>query len=188
MNFKVLENDYAIYIRRFQDLCILVSAYGYPRIQANWAVYTRTRPSTQEMANAEYPLTMTDVSNKVEYLAVDIVSQAPPGKDNESRDQSGSPEGKSCGNKRVRTRKTYQGSNSKCLFRKLHHPLTTLCHTCRRCNRLNHFAKQCHEETKLEAPVRVQDPAGNKKVCFGCGSQGHYRRECLETSQTSGQG
>ena len=55
MSCKVLRNDYAIYIRRFQDLCILVSAYGYPRIQADWAVHTRIRPSTARDGERSIP-------------------------------------------------------------------------------------------------------------------------------------
>ena len=95
MNSKVLESDYAIYIRQFRDLCILVSAYGYPRIQADWAVYIRgLDPRLQEMVNAVYSLTMTGDSNKDEYLAADILSQASPGKDNKSWDQSSSSQDK----------------------------------------------------------------------------------------------
>jgi len=41
-------------------------------------------PRLQEMANAVYSLTMTGDSNKDEYLAADILSQASPGKDNKS--------------------------------------------------------------------------------------------------------
>ena len=51
-------------------------------------------PRLREMANAVYPLTMQRVSNKVEYSAVDILSQTPLGKDNKSWDQSSSSQDK----------------------------------------------------------------------------------------------
>jgi len=188
MDLRMLGNDYAAYTHRFQELCILVPHIGTPESRQVEQYIRGLDPRLQEVATAVYPPTMQNVLNKVECLADDILSQAPPGKDNKSRDQSGSSEGKGCGNNRTRTERSYHGSLPECQICGSHHPPTLPCTTCHRCNRLGHYARHCHEKTRLEAPVRVQDPTVNKRACRECGSQDHPWKACLKPGRTSGQG
>ena len=184
---RMLGNDYATYSRRFQDLCILVPHMVNTESKRIEQFIRGLDPQLQEMARAVYPHTMRNVLNRVEWLADDVLSQAPSRKDCKDRDQPGHYGGKSRGDKRSRTRKTYGGPYPECLLCGLHHPSTIPCSTCHRCNRLGHFARHCQEKTRLAAPVRVQDPTVNKRACCECGSQSHHQKACLEPDYASGQ-
>ena len=101
MNLRMLGNDYATYIRQFQELRILVPHLISSESERIEQFIRGLDPQLQGMARAAYPFTMQNVLNRVEWLADDILSQAPPRGNVENRDQSGSSKDKSCGNKRT---------------------------------------------------------------------------------------
>ena len=188
MDLRMLGNDYAAYTRRFQDLCILVPHMGAPESRQIDLFIRGLDPRLQGVARTAYPLTMQNVLDRVEPLASDILSQAPPKSDDKDRNRSGYFGRKSRTNKHTKSGKTYGGSYPECLVCRLHHPVTIPCSTCHLCNRLGHIAKDCHEEIRLETPVRVQDPTVNKRACYECGSQDHRWKACLKPGRASGQG
>jgi hypothetical protein len=81
-----------------------------------------------------------------------------------------------------------KGSSSRCARCTLSHQKEVLCPNCYRCNRLGHLAWSCHEETRLETPVRVKDPTVNRMACFECGSQDHVQKACPQRNGSAGQG
>ena len=139
------------------------------------------------MAAATYPLTIQDVMAKVDWLADDIMKQVPQKENIRTKEQPGNLGGTGSRNGKARAEETYTGLYPKCSVCNLHHPTTLLCSTCYLCNRLGHLAKNCHEETKLEAPVRVEDPRINRKACYECGSQSHLRVSCPNRKETPNQ-
>jgi hypothetical protein len=61
------------------------------------------------------------------------------------------------------------------------------CAITHRCNRLGHSIWSCHEETRLETPVRVKNPMINRMACFECGSQDHVQKACPQRNGSAGQ-
>jgi hypothetical protein len=169
LSHKMMGTDHATYTNRFRELCRLVPHLVAPESKRIEMYIRGLNPQLQEMAAMTYPFTIQDVMTNVKRLADDMLESA-----HSRGNRSGHARGK----------KAYAGPYPECPRCNCHHPASILCTTCYLCKRLGHIAKDCHEETELEAPVRVENPSVNKRACYECGSQSHLRNACPRQKET----
>nr|GFB04421.1 hypothetical protein [Tanacetum cinerariifolium]GFB60220.1 hypothetical protein [Tanacetum cinerariifolium] len=74
-------------------------------------------------------------------------------------------------------KKHYGGSKPLCSKCDYHHdgPCAPKCH---KCNRFSHLARDCRSSTNANTSnIQKGTGASQKATCYGCGNQGHYRRD-----------
>ncbi|GKD21244.1 reverse transcriptase domain-containing protein, partial [Tanacetum coccineum] len=72
-------------------------------------------------------------------------------------------------------RREYTGVAPKCTNCNFHRHPKMPCRTCKNCNRLGHFVKDCRAEPRIVNSMNARNPTATRKACFECGGTDHYK-------------
>ncbi|GKE47628.1 putative reverse transcriptase domain-containing protein [Tanacetum coccineum] len=77
----------------------------------------------------------------------------------------------------TRHRNGYTGPQPKCPKCWTYHPEGGPCQVCFNCQKLGHFARNCHMSIKQVAPINVVRGNHEPGTCYECGSHEHYQNK-----------
>nr|GEX64874.1 hypothetical protein [Tanacetum cinerariifolium] len=83
-------------------------------------------------------------------------------------------------------RREYTGTEPKCTTCNYHHLPEIPCRACFKCNRPEHFAKDCRDMPRNVNPVNARNLTA--RACYECGSTDHVRSACPRKNQAQGPG
>ena len=175
-NLRMIGADYTSYTNRFRELSTLVPYLVTPRLVGIERYIQGLSSPVQGMVEALRPETSDNAMAMVRIMTDEMAAGATSAPGTQGKE------------KVKRRKRRDKGPSSRCAKCTLSHRKEALCPNCYRCNRLGHLVWSCHEETRLETPVRVRDPTVNRVACFECGSQDHGQRTCPQRNGSAGQG
>ncbi|GJR98145.1 putative reverse transcriptase domain-containing protein [Tanacetum coccineum] len=84
-------------------------------------------------------------------------------------------------------RNEFVSSNPKCSKCFTYHPVNGFCRFCFNFQKPSHFIKDCRAPIRQVTPVSAVRMSNNLRVCYECGSPDHFRNNCPNMYQGSGQ-
>nr|GEZ67373.1 hypothetical protein [Tanacetum cinerariifolium] len=192
-NLKVKGTDVVAYSQRFQELALMCDR-TFPEEKDKVKRYVDGLPDTiHGSVMATKPKTIQDVIEfATEVRNKKINTWAERQADNKIKSNDTTRNNHQQPNKRQNTgrayvagngdKRAYEGSRPRCTKCNYHHdgPCAPKCH---KCNRLGHLSRDYRN------PPIVNTWANQRgNVCFECGAQGHFRRECPKLKNNNNRG
>ncbi|GKA04641.1 reverse transcriptase domain-containing protein, partial [Tanacetum coccineum] len=157
---------HAVYTDRFHELSKLVPHLVTPESNRINRYIHGLVPEIRRMVRATEPSTIQCAILRAEALTDDAVRDEKLSKSGDKRKGD-----------------VYKGNLPKCAKCDGHHQEYVPCRTCFKCNRTDHFARDCRGVAIRAASVNVVNP----KACYECERLDHLRNMCPRLNRAPGQ-
>nr|GEY62726.1 putative reverse transcriptase domain, ribonuclease H-like domain, aspartic peptidase domain protein [Tanacetum cinerariifolium] len=192
-NLKVKGTDVVAYSQRFQELALMCDQMFSKEID-KVKRYIGGFPDTIHVSvMATKPKIMQDaIEFAIEIMDKKINTWAERQADNKRKSDDTTWNNHQQPNKRQNTKRAYAAGNGDRRAYRGPRPLCTKCNyyhdgpcapKCHKCNRFGHLSCDCRN------PLNVNTGANQRgNVCFECGAQGHFKKECPKLKDNNNRG
>nr|GEY68995.1 retrotransposon protein, putative, Ty3-gypsy subclass [Tanacetum cinerariifolium] len=192
-NLKVKGTDVVAYRQRFQELALMCDRM-FPEEIDKVERYVDGLPNTiHGSVMTTKPKTMQDaIEFATELMNKKINTWAERQADNKIKSDDTIRKNHQQPNKRQNNRRAYAAGNGDRRAYEGPRPLCTKCNyhhngpcapKCHKCNQFCHLSRDCRNPPNVNTGANLR---GN--ICFECGAQGHFKKECLKLKNNNNRG